>query len=498
MKNIKTTWATPILLIAISSLVSCGGESHNIGSDKDPKPTSSIDKQLKQIINSNNLSGNPMQIGTPDISSKEAQLGMKLFYSKSLSAERDTACVTCHHPLLGGGDNLSLPIGTEAEDHDHLGLGRVHASNANYFDGGPTVPRNAPTTFNIAAWDQVMFHDGRIESIAKTKYMNGASEEGIRTPETSYGIKDENAGANLVQAQARFPITSAEEMKGFNDPEMDNHQIRNFLAQRLGNYGDATNLLSDPDYWLNHFREVYHLPDGSAEDLITEQTISFLIAQYERSQVFVETPWKSYIEGNTDALSAEAKKGALLFFNSDAEGGANCSSCHSGDFFTDEGFHNLAMPQIGRGKGDGDDGTNDFGRYLATKDPSDQFAFRTPSLINVEVTGPWSHAGAYTSLEAVIKHHLYPEEAINQFDTSQLSHFGIQNLEKIQANSEPAITADNFEGLSLNLNDTQVNHLVAFLKSLTDPCVKDKECLSRWIPDMSVDDDPNGDLLEMR
>jgi len=45
----------------------------------------------------------------------KAQLDMKLFYTKSLGGDKDSACVTCHHPMLGGGDNLSLSIGSEAE-----------------------------------------------------------------------------------------------------------------------------------------------------------------------------------------------------------------------------------------------------------------------------------------------------------------------------------------------------------------------------------------------
>ncbi len=109
----------------------------------------------------------------------------------------------------------------------------------------------------------------------------------------------------------------------------------------------------------------------------------------------------------------------MLFYTDRSKGGADCSSCHQGDFFTDEDFHNLAMPQIGPGKGDGD-GSKDFGRKRETGKMADKFAFRTPSLINVEVTGPWSHAGAYTSLESVIKHHLDPASAIANYDTSLL------------------------------------------------------------------------------
>jgi cytochrome c peroxidase len=37
-------------------------------------------------------------------------------------------------------------------------------------------------------------------------------------------------------------------------------------------------------------------------------------------------------------------------------------------------------------------------------------------------------------------------------------------------------------------------HIVNFLKTLTDPCVKDRACMSRWIPKIG-DNDPDGLML---
>jgi cytochrome c peroxidase len=36
--------------------------------------------------------------------------------------------------------------------------------------------------------------------------------------------------------------------------------------------------------------------------------------------------------------------------------------------------------------------------------------------------------------------------------------------------------------------DAQVEDLVAFLETLTDPCVLDRECLAPWTADPSTDD----------
>lgn len=296
-----------------------------------------LNKTLKRIIKSNYLTGDPLlNRSVPDIESPKAQLGMDLFFSKTLGGEFDSACVSCHHPVLGGGDNLSLPIGVEADNPDLLGSGRTNYGALNNPEGGPPVPRNAPTTFNVVAWDKFQFHDGRVESLNKTPGANGSGDLGIRTPDSALGVADPLAGDNLVQAQASFPVTSNEEMKSFDHTHYTNQTIRELLAGRLAGYGNEADALYDLDHWLEKFRAAFSSPDGSAEELITEQNISMLLAEYERSQTFVNTPWKKYVQGYKKAISKAAKKGAVLFYTSSSEGGANCSSCHSGDFFNDE------------------------------------------------------------------------------------------------------------------------------------------------------------------
>ncbi|NOQ89318.1 MAG: hypothetical protein GQ549_00050 [Gammaproteobacteria bacterium] len=188
-----------------------------------------------------------------------------------------------------------------------------------------------------------------------------------------------------------------------------------------------------------------------------------------------------------------------MFFSSIENGGANCVSCHSGDFFTDEQYHVLASPQIGRGKGN-DNGTlanDDFGRFRESGDAADMYRFRTPSLLNVEVTGPWGHAGGYTTLEGMVRHMLNPGDAIANYDFSQLdptiqasdmltnTQFALDQIEANRTN--------NVAGVHRNIafTDAGVADLVEFLKALTDPCVKDRDCLAPWIPDAS-DTNPDG------
>jgi cytochrome c peroxidase len=456
----------------------------------------SLDNQLRDIISRENLTGDPsLNRELPQISSPKAQLGMQLFFSKALGGDMDSACVSCHHPALGGGDNLSLSIGTETVNPDLLGPGRMHSENGTHFDGGPTVPRNAPTTFNVGMWDRGLFHDSRIESLDRTPYANGQGDR-IRTPDVSFGTTDINAGPNLAAAQARFPVTSFEEMRGFTfEAGNNNDAVRNHLTARLRNELPAE--LANGN-WLEVFRIGFNQPQASAAELITFANIVDAIGVYERSQVFVNTPWKHFVEGQDNALTEQQKQGALLFFKSYQEGGANCAGCHSGDFFTDENFHNIAIPQIGRGKGNrnGSTTTADFGRFRETNNPEDLYAFRTPTLLNVEITGPWGHDGAYTTLEGIVRHHLNPEEAILNYDLSQLANgvqtddWGTNTLLALQALQQRRNNG-LFAIQNVVLTDQQVADLVAFLTALTDPCVKNRDCIAPWIPDDSLPD-PDG------
>jgi cytochrome c peroxidase len=457
-----------------------------------------LTKDLRNIIEVQSLTGEPAEgRDLPPVDSPIVTLGMQLFFSQALSGEMDVACVSCHHPVLGGGDELALSIGVEAVEPLLLGPGREHSSAGTEFDGGPTVPRNAPTTFNIGLYDKAIFHDGRIESIEGNTGANGTGTQ-ILTPDSTNRSTPDPKAVNLAAGQVRFPVTSNEEMKGHKKGALNNEGIRDYLVTRLR--GDNDDLPINE--WLTAFRVGLQDENGTAESLITQANIFNAIGEYERSQVFVDSPWNSFVKGEDDAISLDAKKGAKLFFATSTDGGANCASCHSGDFFTDENYHNIAMPQIGRGKGDGVTGTNDLGRFKVTKQEADKFAFRTPALLNVAVTSPYGHSGAYQSLEAVVRHHLNVESAVTNYALSDnVSQTGIQSND-LMTNTQEALdklASDRIAGMpdlieDLNLTDEQVTQLLAFLNTLTDNCVSgaiDASCLNQWVPNDNTPD-PDG------
>lgn len=494
------------ILVLSGLLAACGGSGgSNVAANPttppaaapDPAPQpdpnlADINIQLQAIILEQGLTGSP-EAGRnlPSINDPLPQLGKALFFSKSLGGEMDAACVSCHHPLLGGADELSLAVGVGALNPDLLGQGREDT------DALPDVPRNSPSVFNVGLWDHGLFMDSRVESLNPTALENGA-DGGISTPDTAFNVTDVNAGANLASAQARFPITSDEEMKGIVfEPGSTGDAIRTHLAERIGGYGSGAGELATNN-WINEFQTALNSTQDATQ-LINFDSIAFAIGEYERSMVFVDNPWFNYIQGDIDALSNQQKNGAVLFYSSVDDGGGGCSECHSGDLFSDELFQVVAFPQFGPGKGAGATGDGDFGRESISGNRDDRFAFRTPSLLNVEVTAPYGHTGAYDNLNEVLNHYRNANNNVgNFFDDEELCDLAqFQNVPdcvdlypNAEANSDAALNelraerrADTSLFENTNMNNQERRDVVDFLRALTDPCVLDEACMAPWIAD---------------
>ena len=153
----------------------------------------------------------------------------------------------------------------------------------------------------------------------------------------------------------------------------------------------------------------------------------------------------------------------------------NCTSCHSGPLQTDHKFHALGIPQIGPGKGDGLNGHDDYGREQVTGDPDDRYRFRTPTLRNVAMTGPWGHDGAYDTLEAMVQHHLNPHDSLDNYDISQARLPSREDLDIIDRevfDDESVSRAQLHESIDIipvDLTEEEVAYLIDFLNALTDP-----------------------------
>jgi cytochrome c peroxidase len=388
------------------------------------------------------------------------RLGEALFYDRILSGNRDTACATCHHPLLHTGDGLSLGFGTGT-----AGLGPERA----HMPGRPFIPRNAPDLFNRGdAGFGVMFWDGRV--ILK--------RDG--TLITPAGDALPPGLASALAAQAMFPVTSEAEMRGMIG-DLDVFGADNTLAllndrslePDYAAIWDALmdRLLAIPEY-VTLFERAY--PATSPDDMGFEHAANAIAAYEAAAFMSLNSPWDRYLGGDDTALSDNEKRGAMLFY-----GNAGCSNCHSGPLMTDQQFHNMAIPQIGPGKEE--EAPEDYGRGRETGQLADRYRFRTPPLRNVALTGPYMHNGAYTSLEAAVRHIIGPGSGLSLYNPAQLTpelQAAVWNGAAMQAALLAAL--DPLSRTDTPLSDDDFNDLLAFLRALTDPEIID---MSALIPD---------------
>ena len=425
----------------------------------------SIDAQLRQSLQQWNV----VPIGAmPEQGPALVALGQALMFDKILSGNRDISCATCHQPSEHAGDGLSLAIGTGG-----TGLGPARTLGP----GRQFVPRNAPSLLNTGLGLFYVFWDGRIARFGP----------GLGVFETPAGSALPSGLPNVLAAQAMFPVTNRREMRG-EPGDLDVFGTPNELAQ----FGDSQwvemwhavmqRLLAIPEY-VTLFSAAF--PGTPTNQLGFEHAATALAAFQMAAVTKTHSAFDRYLARDDGALSAEAKRGAILFFGTSSARGipppparqALCASCHSGPFLGGGQFANTGAPQLGPGVGAG--APLDLGRgELIANAPFYKFTFRVTPLRNVELTAPYFHDGAYPTLEAVVRHYNDVPKALRGFDVAQLApavrdqyHGDAATIDSILA------TLDFRVRTPLNLTDGEVADLVAFLKSLTDPAARDLNAL---------------------
>jgi cytochrome c peroxidase len=170
------------------------------------------------------------------------------------------------------------------------------------------------------------------------------------------------------------------------------------------------------------YREAFAQAYGGED--VTIITIGKAIAAFERTLVSGQAPFDRWIAGDERAISEEARRGFILFNTR-----ARCSTCHSGWRFTDDGFHDIGV------------GSDDEGRAgVAPGIEELRFAFKTPTLRNIDRRAPYMHDGSLATLEEVIDFYNSPRTI------------------------RPSLSPDL---VPLGLSDQDKSDLVAYLHTLT-------------------------------
>jgi cytochrome c peroxidase len=308
-----------------------------------------------------------------------ADLGRLLWFDTLTGLNDDNACAGCHSPTTGFGDTQSIAIGI-----DNNGLVGPHRA-------GPRNQRRTPMAINSAFFPNLMWNS-RFASLSGDPFDN---RQGFLFPPPE-GLSLSNLPQLLV-AQAFIPPTERVEVAGFDFPG-DNFAIRAEVLNRLNANSEYRKLFGKV------FREV------KSGGRITFDMFGKAIAEFEFTLVFANAPIDRFARGEGSPMSDDQKRGALLFF-----GAARCVQCHtvsgqSNEMFSDFKPHVIGIPQIAPTVGnvvfDGPGQNEDFGLEQITGDTGDRYKFRTSPLRNIALQPTFFHNGAFTSLEAAVRHHL--------------------------------------------------------------------------------------------
>lgn len=317
---------------------------------------------------------------------EKVALGKDLYFDKRLSLDNTVSCATCHDPKLAFTDAKRVSEGVR----------------------GKTGARNAPTVLN-SMFNVEQFWDGR-----------------------SITLED----------QAKQPLINPVEMA------MPTHDAV------------VDKVKKEKDY-VERFQKVFGGP-------VTIDNIAKAIAAFERTQLSGDSPFDRFMAGDKSAISEPAENGWELF-----RGKARCLTCHefnaSSPFFTDFKYHNVGVGMkatknfeelVRKIQGMVQKGTltekaidelaltegfSELGRFLVTRQPKDLGAFKTSTLRDIELTGPYMHDGSLKTLREVIEFYNKGGEPNPNLDG------GIRKLD---------------------LTEKEISDLVEYLKTLTGDRVK--------------------------
>lgn len=132
-------------------------------------------------------------------------------------------------------------------------------------------------------------------------------------------------------------------------------------------------------------------PDETAP--LTFDNVTKAIAVFEATLLTPGARFDQYLNGDEAALSEQEKKGLSLFITKD------CASCHKGVNLGGLSYHRFGVTR----KPDAEImPPGDKGRFAVTRDATDEYVFRAPSLRNVALTAPYFHSGRVQDLKQAI------------------------------------------------------------------------------------------------
>jgi cytochrome c peroxidase len=172
-----------------------------------------------------------------------------------------------------------------------------------------------------------------------------------------------DGGINHIEVQPAAPITNPVEM---------NESLTNVV-----------NKLSQSGKYRELFKKAY------GDETVNTQRMFKTMALFMATMYSYNSKYDKVKRGE-QSFSVSEQSGYDIFVQ-------KCASCHKEPLFSDFEFRNNGLPV--------NHALNDSGRAHITRNISDLYKFKTPSLRNIEKTAPYMHDGRMTSLSQVLEHY---------------------------------------------------------------------------------------------
>lgn len=145
---------------------------------------------------------------------------------------------------------------------------------------------------------------------------------------------------------------------------------------------------------ISGYVEAFRKAFPEEADPMVYDNIGRTIALFEATLITPDAPFDRWLKGDDAALTDDQKAGLKLFIDK------GCATCHNGMNVGGAGYAKFGVVAS---PGPEHLPAEDVGRYAATKANADRYAFKTPSLRNVELTAPYFHTGSTFDLDQAVK-----------------------------------------------------------------------------------------------
>jgi len=215
----------------------------------------------------------------------------------------------------------------------------------------------------------------------------------------------------------------------------------------MSNYAAVVSKLQS----ISEYRAMF---EKAFEREVNIEDLARAIASFERTIVSWNSRWDQFIAGDISVLTKSEMRGLILF-----QGKGRCTQCHSGWNLTDEKYHNIGIGW--------DLPEPDVGRFAVTKNENSRGAFRTPTLRDVALTGPYMHDGRFETLEEVVEYYSSGVIANPYLDVEmQRSNLSLEETLELYSQENQAKRRIDFPVQNLELTDQETADLVAFMEAL--------------------------------